>query len=326
MTALIRRGLTDISVSRSPERARGWGVPVPESDEVVYVWFDALANYLTGLGYGSNDALYKTYWEGDGERIHVVGKGISKFHAVYWPAILISAGQPLPSSILVHGYLTVDGRKIGKSAGNGIAPERLIEAYGCPDALRYYLLRHIRSADDGDFSEEKLDAAWSGELAGQLGNLANRVLALVSTVFGGVTPTVPESPLVGQAEGLYDKVKQAFDRYELHVALSDIFSYLGEANKVFTRNAPWTDAKALLGGIEGDEREEVLRRLEATLAEQIHGLAVVARCLLPFIPRAAVELHARLGISVPSTYQQPVIVNGIKTTPGSVLFPRKGAL
>lgn len=149
--ALLRRGLTDISVSRSAERARGWGVPVPDGDEVVYVWFDALANYLTGLGHGSGQTLLQRYWSG-GQRIHVVGKGISKFHAIYWPAILLSAGLPPPSSILVHGYVTVDGRKIGKSAGNGIDPERIIQAYGTPDALRYYLLRHIRSGDDGDFS------------------------------------------------------------------------------------------------------------------------------------------------------------------------------
>ncbi|PYE41360.1 methionyl-tRNA synthetase [Rhizobium sp. PP-F2F-G20b] len=322
ITALLRRGLADISVSRSAERARGWGIPVPGSDEVIYVWFDALANYLTGLGHGANSESYQQFWEGDGERVHFVGKGISKFHAIYWPAILLSAGLPLPSAIVVHGYLTVDGRKIGKSAGNGSAPDRLIEAYGTPDALRYYLLRHIRSADDGDFSEEKLHAAWAGELAGQLGNLASRVLSLVSSVFEGVTPAVPDSRLVDQAEGLLDKTKEAFDRYELHVGLSEIFAYLGEANRVFTQNAPWKHAKALLGTVEGKEREAVVRRLEATLAEQVHGLALVARCLLPFIPEAAFELHAKLGIEVPLHYQAPVNVGGMKTYPGEVLFPR----
>ncbi|CUX55078.1 Methionine--tRNA ligase (fragment) [Agrobacterium tomkonis CFBP 6623] len=178
--ALLRWGLEDISVSRSAERARGWGVPVPGSDEVVYVWFDALANYLTGLGYGSDETLFGRYWAQQGERIHFVGKGISRFHAICWPAILLSAGLPLPSSIYLHGYLTANGRKIGKSAGNGIDPDGLVQNYQTPDALRYYLLRHIRSADDGDFSEERLEAAWSGELGGQLGNLLNRVLTLLS--------------------------------------------------------------------------------------------------------------------------------------------------
>ncbi|NEK56065.1 class I tRNA ligase family protein, partial [Rhizobium leguminosarum] len=132
----------------------------------------------------SDVTLLPRYWNG-GQRIHVVGKGISKFHAIYWPAILLSAGLPPPSSILVHGYVTVDGRKIGKSAGNGIDPEGIIQSYETPDALRYYLLRHIRSGDDGDFSAERLEAAWSGELAGQHGSLANRVLALLSTSFNG---------------------------------------------------------------------------------------------------------------------------------------------
>lgn len=178
--ALLRWGLEDISVSRSAERARGWGVPVPGSDEVVYVWFDALANYLTGLGYGSDETLFGRYWAQQGERIHFVGKGISRFHAICWPAILLSAGLPLPSSIYLHGYLTANGRKIGKSAGNGIDPDGLVQNYQTPDALRYYLLRHIRSADDGDFSEERPEAAWSGELGRQLGNLLNRVLTLLS--------------------------------------------------------------------------------------------------------------------------------------------------
>ncbi|APO70590.1 aminoacyl-tRNA synthetase domain-containing protein (plasmid) [Rhizobium gallicum] len=125
-------------MSRSAERARGWGVPVPGSDEVIYVWFDALANYLTGLDYGSDETLFWRYGAQQGERSNFVGKGISKFHAIYWPAILLSAGVPLPSSIFVHGYLTVDGRKIGKSAGNDIDPDGLVEYYQTPDALRYY--------------------------------------------------------------------------------------------------------------------------------------------------------------------------------------------
>jgi methionyl-tRNA synthetase len=200
--ALLKRGLTDISVSRTAERARGWGVPVPDSDEVVYVWFDALANYLTGLGFGSNETEFENFWRGDGNRIHLVGKGISKFHAIYWPAILLSAGLKIPSSILVHGYVTVAGKKIGKSAGNGIDPDLIINSYGTPDALRYFLLRHIRAGDDGDFSEERLEAAWSGELGGKLGNLANRVLALLSSSFAGVVPMVTASELTNAAANL----------------------------------------------------------------------------------------------------------------------------
>lgn len=323
--ALLRRGLEDISVSRSAERARGWGVPVPDGDEVVYVWFDALANYLTGLGYGSDPTLFKRYWTGGGERIHVVGKGISKFHAIYWPAILLSAGLPPPSSISVHGYVTVDGRKIGKSAGNGIDPDSIIDAYGTPDALRYYLLRHIRSGDDGDFSGERLEAAWSGELGGQLGNLANRVLALLASSLGGVVPPLQDSDFVQEAARLPGKVAAAFDAYELHVGLADIFAFIGEANRRFAKRAPWADAKALLGDLTPAERQATADRLGACLAEQVYGLAVVARCLLPFLPRSAAALHGRLGIEVPRVYEAPLVIDGVRTASNAVLFPRRVA-
>jgi methionyl-tRNA synthetase len=323
--ALLRRGLDDISVSRSAERARGWGVPVPESDEVVYVWFDALANYLTGLGYGSDPTLFGRYWTGEGERIHVVGKGISKFHAIYWPAILLSAGLPAPSQIFVHGYVTVDGRKIGKSAGNGIDPDSIIDAYATPDALRYYLLRHSRSGDDGDFSAERLEAAWTGELGGQLGNLANRVLALVSSAFGGVVPPLQESDFAQEAARLPAKVAEAFDAYELHVGLADIFAFVGEANRLFAKRAPWADAKALLGDITPEERQATVDRLGGCLAEQVYGLAVVARCLLPFLPRSAAVLHERLGIEVPEVYGALLVIDGVKTAADAVLFPRRVA-
>ncbi|MEN3150528.1 methionine--tRNA ligase [Neorhizobium sp. IRAMC:178] len=321
--ALLRRGLEDISVSRSAERARGWGVPVPGSDEVIYVWFDALANYLTGLGYGSDEALFRRYWAHEGERTHYVGKGISKFHAIYWPAILLSAGVPLPSSIFVHGYLTLDGRKIGKSAGNGVDPHGLVQYYKTPDALRYYLLRHIRSAEDGDFSEERLEAAWSGELGGQLGNLLNRVLTVLASSFSGVTPAVPDSALVREAARLPEKILDAFDNYELHVGLTEIFSYLGSANREFTRKAPWSDAKALLGELDETERRLISDRLGAALAEQVYGLAIVARCLLPFLPESASRLHTKLGISCPARYDVPLAVSGMETSSGEILFPRQ---
>jgi methionyl-tRNA synthetase len=325
VVALLRRGLQDISISRSTERARGWGIPVPDGDEVVYVWFDALANYLTGLGYGSDQTLFKRYWAGDGQRIHIVGKGISKFHAIYWPAILLSAGLPPPSSISVHGYVTVDGRKIGKSAGNGIDPDSIIDAYGTPDALRYYLLRHIRSGDDGDFSADRLEAAWTGELGGQLGNLANRVLALVSSAFGGVVPPLQESDFTQEAARLPEKVAAAFDAYELHVGLADIFAFVSEANRRFAKRAPWADAKALLGDLTPAERQVTVNRLGACLAEQVYGLAIVARCLLPFLPRSAGALHGRLGIQVPRLYGEELVVDGVRTASDAVLFPRRVA-
>ena len=192
----IEAGLEDFSISRSAKRARGWGIPVPDDpSQVIYVWFDALANYITALGYGTNEALLSRYWTDAASREHVIGKGITRFHAIYWPAILLSAGLPLPTRILVHGYVTVDGRKIGKSAGNAIDPAPLAVELGA-DALRYYLLRHIRSTGDGDFSYGRFRQAYDADLAGQLGNLARRVLSMIEHYCGGIIP----APIEGQAE------------------------------------------------------------------------------------------------------------------------------
>ena len=177
--ALIAGGLTDFSVSRPAERARGWGVPVPgDPGQVVYVWFDALANYITALGFGDGDAGYEHWWRGSDERIHMVGKGITRFHAVYWPAILLSAGEPLPTRILVHDYLTADGRKLSKSLGNAVGPEELVDRYGA-DALRWWLVRDVPRSGDADFRDPQL-ARRANELADGLGNLVARTLALAA--------------------------------------------------------------------------------------------------------------------------------------------------
>jgi methionyl-tRNA synthetase len=187
----IDGGLEDFSISRSAARAGGWGIPVPgDPDQVIYVWFDALGNYLTALGYGSDDDNLSLWWSEAASREHVIGKGIIRFHAVYWPAMLLSAGLPVPTRILVHGYVTAEGRKIGKSTGNAVDPAPLAEQLGS-DALRYFLLRHIRSTADGDFSHGRFRQAYESELAGQLGNLVHRVLSMIEHYCGGTTPAPP---------------------------------------------------------------------------------------------------------------------------------------
>lgn len=178
--SFIRQGLEDFSISRSRERAHGWGVPVTGDDsQVIYVWFDALINYLTVLGFGSADALYKKYWRDNPNRLHIIGKGIIRFHAVYWPAMLASAGLPLPKVEFVHGYITVDGKKISKSLGNVIDPFELVRQFG-QDVIRFYLLREIPAWGDGDFSIQRLKELYNGELANKLGNLVARVARLAS--------------------------------------------------------------------------------------------------------------------------------------------------
>ncbi|MFI2297582.1 methionine--tRNA ligase [Actinacidiphila glaucinigra] len=168
--ALLARGLRDFSVSRSQTRARGWGIPVPgDPEQVIYVWWDALGNYVTSLGYGGPDgdggAAYDRWWAGDGRRVHLVGKGVLRFHAVYWPAMLLSAGLPLPTDILVHDYLTVEGRKISKSSGTTVDPEELAAEHGT-DAVRWWLLREVPRVGDADFTRERLVARADADLAG----------------------------------------------------------------------------------------------------------------------------------------------------------------
>ncbi|GIG59337.1 hypothetical protein Lfu02_37090 [Longispora fulva] len=176
--AFLDGGLRDLSVSRSTDRARGWGIPVPgDPDQVVYVWWDALGNYVSSLDYGTGGAAYERWWAGADRRVHLVGKGVLRFHAVYWPALLLSAGLPLPTEILVHDYLTVDGHKISKSSGVGVDPVALASRYGT-DAVRWWLLREVPRVGDADFTEARLIARANGDLAGGVGNLVHRVTTL----------------------------------------------------------------------------------------------------------------------------------------------------
>lgn len=241
--ALIDQGLEDFSVSRDSERARGWGIPVPkDEDQTIYVWFDALGNYISALGYAEDNQDFTSFWTEARERQHVVGKGVTRFHAVYWPAILLSAGLPLPTRIFVHGYLTVDGNKIGKSNGNAIDPVPVVEQYGA-DALRYYLLRHIRSSEDGDFSLARLEQAYSSELAGGIGNLVQRVLAIVHKQNLSIESAVKAEDSE-EIAAVREVIEAALDEGAFHIALAEILSFVGYANRVTAELQPWKLAKA----------------------------------------------------------------------------------
>ena len=175
MLSFLKQPLRDISISRSSDRAKNWGVPVPgDPTQRMYVWFDALNIYQSGIGFGWDEKMYEKWWPAD---VHVIGKGITRFHTIYWPAFLLSAGLKLPKSIFVHGYFTVNGQKMSKSVGNVIDPFEMIKKYGA-DALRYYLLREIPSSSDGDFSERRFKELYNAELANGLGNLVARVAKL----------------------------------------------------------------------------------------------------------------------------------------------------
>jgi methionyl-tRNA synthetase len=277
----LRGGVEDISVSRPAARAGGWGIPVPDDPEqVVYVWWDALANYVTALGYGSGGAAYPAWWEGDGRRVHVIGKGILRFHAMIWPALLASAGLPLPTELFVHPYLGVDGAKISKSAGTSVDPLALVERFGV-DALRWWLVREVGLDADTDFTTARLVDRANRELAGGIGNLANRTVALVHRYRDG-TVLAGASTL---AAGLPARIDAALELFDLRRATDAIRDAVDRGNRFVERERPWELARdpAAAG------------RLDAALAELVGLCRTLAVECGPFVPDGAARLRAGLG-------------------------------
>ncbi len=272
----IRQGLQDFSISRIRERSGGWGVPVPgDPSQVLYVWFDALTNYLTGLGYGSDGEHFERYWLSSPNKVHVIGKDILKFHAVYWPALLLSAGLPLPRTIFVHGHLTVEGRKIGKSLGNAVNPFPLIERYGA-DALRYYLLRAVPSGADGDVSEARLREVYTADLANGLGNLVRRLETLCERADYGVRDPYPPA--------LPEGVVEAAGNFQFHKALRILWDRVRDLNREIESTRPWD----LLN--QGDTK-----LLNRHLSTWIANIRAIAHGLTPFLPETAQKIQTQFS-------------------------------
>ncbi|WP_242342959.1 methionine--tRNA ligase [Anaeromyxobacter terrae] len=317
--AFLRGPVRDLSVSRSAARARGWGLPVPgDPSQVIWVWFDALCGYIAALGYRGSDRRHlDVFWCGEGERVHVIGKGISRFHAAYWPAFLESAGLPWPTDLLVHGYVTLEGEKISKS-GRTIDPAPLIAQYGA-DAVRYFLLRHIRTARDGDFSIARFHQANDAELANGLGNLTSRILALVEKVSGGHVPApgvelAEDRELREAALTLCSEVDAAVERLSLDEALSAVFRLVDATNRYVTTVAPWEHA-----------REGRAARAAATLRTALEALHVIARELAPFLPATSEDLRTRLQAPpLESRFGWNALPTGVPLSRGAPLFRRIG--
>jgi methionyl-tRNA synthetase len=315
----IDGGLTDFSVSRSVERARGWGIGVPgDPSQVIYVWWDALGNYITALGYGAKGARaadYQRWWVGADRRVHLVGKGVLRFHAVYWPAILLSAGAPLPTEIVVHDYLTVDGNKISKSAGAAQQASRdpvaLVEAYGV-DALRWWLLRDVPRAGDTDFTVGKLVARANQDLANGLGNLVSRVSALAHAYRNGAVrpcrrpsgtsrwlavagdghPAGQDWPadaaaLAETIERTPDAVRTALARADFRAAATAVFEIVEQANRYIEAAEPWH-----LGRAERAGDAAAGQRLGEVLGALVAACQVLAGEIWPFLPDLAARVAA----------------------------------
>ena len=309
----LKDGLNDLAVSRTSFK---WGIPVPFDDRhVIYVWVDALTNYITALGYGSDDdSLFKKYWPAD---LHMVGKEIVRFHAIVWPAILMALSLPLPKKVYGHGWLMLDGDKMSKSKGNVVDPLVLCDRYGV-DAVRYYLLREIPFGSDANYSGEAFIARINQDLANDLGNLVKRTLTMNKKYFGGKL-TAPQTPPAEDAEFIEasDAPKDKVDAYieELNVtkALEAVFAVIGKANKYIDVNAPWV--------LDKEGKKERLMEVMYNLTEAIR---VAATLLLPFMTKGPAAIFGALRLPVARSFDGVKwgAVKNYETREADILYPR----
>jgi len=285
--AFLSGGLEDFSISRSIKRAKNWGIPVPgDNSQVIYTWFDALNVYQTAVGFGYDEKEWKKWWPAD---VHIIGKGILRFHAVYWIGMLLSAKLPLPRSIFVHGYVSSGGVKMSKSLGNVVDPFEVIKKYGV-DATRYYLLREIPAYGDGDFTDSRFKEVYNADLANGLGNLIARVAKLSQNIKYQISPyNRPEGGFTGQANIKYNELleknstyKKALEEFRFNEALVLIWQKVTEANKKIDAEKPWT--------LIGKELDKVLRPL-------IDQIIVIGYLLKPFMPETADKIIKQFSAS-----------------------------
>lgn len=278
---LIKDGVKDVSISR-PRKSLSWGVPVPDDpDQIMYVWVDALSNYITVLGYPDKTEWHE-YWPAD---LQIVGKDILRFHAIIWPAILLALGISLPKKILAHGFINVGGAKISKSVGNVIDPGEIIDTYGL-DAFRYFFARHIPTQDDGDFTWEKFESAYNNELANELGNLVSRVANMLSRYEAGVIGDAP----VGEHD--MEPYRHAMDKLEFNKALDEVWGMVRALNQYIEHVKPWQIAK------QKDADPDAEGHLTEVLAHCAGNLLQIADLLVPFMPTTAATIHTTFGTGV----------------------------
>ncbi|MEV7527725.1 methionine--tRNA ligase [Agrococcus sediminis] len=275
----VKQGLNDLSISRN---TFDWGIKVPwDETHVVYVWFEALLNYITANGYGVDDELFARRWPA----VHIVGKDIARFHAVIWPAMQMAAGIEISSHVFGHGWLLVGGEKMSKSKATGIEPRQITEVFGV-DAFRYYFMSAIAFGSDGSFSWEDLDARYHAELANGLGNLASRVIAMVHKYCDGVVPEVAvDADILALTTDAVGRAERAIDRFAIDEAVDAAMSIVERLNGYITEQAPWVLAK--------DEAQR--DRLAAVLASNVHGIGTAAILLAPVMPDTAQKLWAAVG-------------------------------
>jgi len=283
----VNKGLEDICISRSAERARGWGIDVPgDPSQKIWCWFDAVINYISALGYGSDEKEFQEWWQDNDNKLHVIGKGILIFHSLYWPAALLSAGASLPNKLFVHGYLTIDGQKISKTIGNIIDPIELVERHGT-DAVRYFLLREIPSTKDGDFTIQKFEERYNSDLAKGLGNLVARVLKLAQEQ--GQELKIQNQELKTQINKTEGDYKKTLDNFQFDAALKSTWELIGFCDKYIEKEKPWED----------------IENKSSVINDLLFAIKEVAKLLEPFLPETSEK-----------------ILEQLKTKQSKPLFPR----
>ncbi|GCE19868.1 methionine--tRNA ligase [Dictyobacter kobayashii] len=289
IVSLIHQGLRDFSVSRLVRPGiEGWGIPVPDDPKhVIYVWFDALTNYLTAVGFPDEEQKFQHYWPADA---HVIGKDITRFHCLYWPAMLLSADLPLPKQIPVHGFLSIENQRISKTLGNVIDPVELVEKIGV-DAVRYYLARNLSFASDGDFSRAGLLRFYNDELGNDLGNLLNRVVSMIKRYRQGNIPSageagIPEVELQNMVIATRQKAQAAIENWEIGQGLNTIWSLVRRVNQYIEHSEPWKLAKQA-----GEEQH-----LDTVLYSAAEATRILAILLASYIPGSSHRIYEQLGL------------------------------